>query len=85
MIRSAKPGLAQYIVHNAEFPVICYTTNTLDKDQAYPRETKPILSSDRMLRKGYERKGSATKKNGREPQGPWRHDELFGSKQPVAK
>jgi hypothetical protein len=74
-----------YAVQNAEFSIIRCTTNAVDKDQAYSWETKPILSSDRKLRKDYERKGSATNKNGREPQGPWRHDELFGSKQQVVK
>jgi hypothetical protein len=41
----------------------------LTKGQAYSQRDKPIISSDRMLHKDYDRKGSAAKKiSGREPQ-----------------
>jgi hypothetical protein len=44
------------------------------------------LSSERMIHKDYDRKGSIAKKNsGREPQGAWRQDELMGGKPPVVK
>jgi hypothetical protein len=44
------------------------------------------FSSERMLRKDYNRKGSVAKKHsGREPQRAWRQDELFGVKPPVVK
>jgi hypothetical protein len=43
-----------------------------------------ILSSEKMLRKDYGRKGSATKKNsGHEPLAAWSQDELIGSKSTV--
>jgi hypothetical protein len=38
-----------------------------------------------MLHKGYYRKGSVEKISGRDPQGAWRQDELFGGKPPVVK
>jgi hypothetical protein len=39
-----------------------------------------------MLHKDYDRKGSVEKKIfGREFQGSWRQDELFGGKPPVVK
>jgi hypothetical protein len=39
-----------------------------------------------MLHKDYDRKGSVVKRNlGREPQGAWRLDEMFGDKPPVVK
>jgi hypothetical protein len=47
---------------------------------------KPIHSSERALHKDYYRKGSVAKKkkiSGREPQGPWRQDQLIGGKPPV--
>jgi hypothetical protein len=46
----------------------------------------PIQSSDRMLRKGYDRKGSVAKKiSCHEPQETRRQDELTGGKQPVVR
>jgi hypothetical protein len=44
---------------------------------------KPILSSERVLHKDYDHKGSAEKNSGRDPQGTWRQDELFRGKPPV--
>jgi hypothetical protein len=47
---------------------------------------KPILSSEAMLHKGYDRKGSVAKKiHGRELQRAWHQDELIGGKPPVVK
>jgi hypothetical protein len=46
----------------------------------------PIFSSERMLNKDYDRKGSVEKKiYGREPQGARRQDELSSCKPPVVK
>jgi hypothetical protein len=46
----------------------------------------PILSSERMLHKDYDRKCSTEKKkSGRDPQGAWCQDELTGGKPPVVK
>jgi hypothetical protein len=44
-----------------------------------------ILSSERMLHKGYTCKCSVETKSGRESQGTWREDELTGGKPPVVK
>jgi hypothetical protein len=41
-----------------------------------------------MLHEDYDRKGSVAKRkkdSGREPQEPWRQDELIGGKLPVVK
>jgi hypothetical protein len=48
---------------------------------------KTIFSSERLLHKDYNRKGSVEKKNisGRESQGTWCQDELIGGKPPVVK
>jgi hypothetical protein len=47
---------------------------------------KPILSSERMLHKDYDRRGSVKKnESGREPQEAWRQDELISGKPPVLK
>jgi hypothetical protein len=47
---------------------------------------KLILSSEKMLHKNYDHKGSVAKKiSDREPQGDWSQDELTGSKPPVFK
>jgi hypothetical protein len=46
---------------------------------------RPILSSERMLHKDYDRKGSVEKINGRGSQGAWRWDKLMGGKSPVIK
>jgi hypothetical protein len=46
---------------------------------------KPIFSSESVLRKDFDSKGSVEKISGRESQGAWRQDELIGGKQPVVK
>jgi hypothetical protein len=46
---------------------------------------KPILSSERMLHKYYDRKSSVGKISDLESQGAWGQDELTGSKPPVIK
>jgi hypothetical protein len=46
---------------------------------------KSILTSERMLHKDCDRKGSVEKNSGRESQGAWRQDELNGGKPPVLK
>jgi hypothetical protein len=42
--------------------------------------SRPILSSNRMLCKDNNRKFSLEKNNGRESEGAWRQDKLFGGK-----
>jgi hypothetical protein len=46
---------------------------------------EPILSSKRILYKGYNSKGSVKKFSGREPQGAWRQDEPIGGIPPFVK
>jgi hypothetical protein len=46
---------------------------------------RPILSSEWALHKDYDRKCSAEKINGRDPQEACRQDELIGGKPPVVK
>jgi hypothetical protein len=47
---------------------------------------RPVLSSERMLRKDYDHKLQMKKKStDRECQGACRQDELIGGKQPVVK
>jgi hypothetical protein len=46
---------------------------------------RPILSSEKMLCKDSDHKGSVKKKSGHEPQGACHQDELIGSKPPVIK
>jgi hypothetical protein len=48
---------------------------------------KPILSSEKMIDKGYDHKGSVVKKkkSGHAPQGACCQEELIGSKPPVVK
>jgi hypothetical protein len=46
------------------------------------RRDNPILSSEGMLRKDYDRKGSVKKKSGHQPR---RQDELIGGKPLVVK
>jgi hypothetical protein len=47
---------------------------------------KPMLSSEKMLHKDYDRKGSDTEKvSDREPQGAWRQHELIGGEPPVVR
>jgi hypothetical protein len=45
----------------------------------------PNFSSERMLHKDYDSKGSDEKMSGRESQGAWRQDKLIGGKPPVVK
>jgi hypothetical protein len=44
-----------------------------------------IFSSERILCKNYDRKGSVEKSIGRWSQGVWLQDELIGGKPPVVK
>jgi hypothetical protein len=46
---------------------------------------RPILLSERMLHKDYDRKCAVEKIVGRDSQRAWREDELIGSKPPVVK
>jgi hypothetical protein len=46
---------------------------------------KPIPSSERMLHKDYDCKGSVAKISGRDPLDAWRQDELIGGKPLVIK
>jgi hypothetical protein len=48
-------------------------------------QDKTTLSSEGMLHKDYNRKGSVEKISGRGSQGAWRRDELIGGKPSVAK
>jgi hypothetical protein len=58
MICFAKPGLTEdlYTVHKEEFSI-----THLTRPSTFIRD-KPILSSERMLHKDYNRKGSVAKK-----------------------
>jgi hypothetical protein len=59
--------------------------NTLDNSQAYIQE-KFNLSSERMLHKDYDRKGSVTKNiSPLEPKGVWRQDALIDGKPTVVE
>jgi hypothetical protein len=56
------------------------------EDQPEIVNDRPILSSERMLNRIYDRKCSVEKKNtGRESQGDCRQDELICGKPPVIK
>jgi hypothetical protein len=60
---------------------------TWQRPSIFKRDT-PIFSSERVLHKDYDRKGSvapAPKPSGRETQETWRQDELAGGKPPVLK
>jgi hypothetical protein len=46
---------------------------------------KPILLSERMVHKDYNRNGTVAKKNDIEPQGSSCKDKLIGGKPPVVK
>jgi hypothetical protein len=65
------------MVQKEEFSVKCYMWDTV--------RDKPILSSERMLRKDYNRKAAVENISRRESQGAWRQDELIDSKPPVVK
>jgi hypothetical protein len=89
MICFAKPSLTDdlYIVHKEEFLITCYMNDmhTWQKRNVFIRD-KDMLSSERMLRKDCNHKGSVGEKiSGREPQGSSRQDELFGGRPPVVK
>jgi hypothetical protein len=89
MICFPKPGLTEdlYIVLKEEFSITCYMCDMyiLQRRSLFVRD-RPILSSERMFHKDYDRKGSiANKVPGSEPQGIWRQDELFGGKPSVVK
>jgi hypothetical protein len=60
---------------------------TLDERPGIFIRDKPTFSSERMLHKDYDRKGSVAKKknSGRESQRAWRQDELIGGGPPVVK
>jgi hypothetical protein len=57
---------------------------TLAKPAAIVND-RPVLSSERRLRKDYESKCSVEKIVDRESQGACRQDELIGGKPPVVK
>jgi hypothetical protein len=47
---------------------------------------KPVISSERMLHKDYDHKGSVEKNiSGHDSQWAWRQDELIGGNPPLAK
>jgi hypothetical protein len=77
-----------YVMHKEEFSItfcMCHTYTWQRRSLLIRHER--ILSSDRMLHKDCDRKGSVAKKkiSGYEPQRAWRQDELIGSKLPVVK
>jgi hypothetical protein len=66
MVCFPKPGLIEElnIVENEDFSITCYTCDTYTRQR--PRllmKDKPILSSERLLHKNYDRKNSAEKKS----------------------
>jgi hypothetical protein len=84
MICCAKPGLTEdlYKVQKEKFSITWYMceTYTSKRRSLFVRE-KPILSSERVLYKDCDSKGSdKKKKTGRDSQGAWRRDELIGIK-----
>jgi hypothetical protein len=62
MICFAKPVLTEalYIVQKEEFSITC-AIRTFDERQSIFIRDKPIFPSERMLHKGYDRKGSVEK------------------------
>jgi hypothetical protein len=66
MVCFAKPGptedLYEYIVQKEGFSITCYMCDTYSwhRPSLFIRD-KPILSSERMLNKDYDRKGSVAK------------------------
>jgi hypothetical protein len=50
-------------------------------------KVRPILSSERMLHKDYDRRCSIEKRkcSGHEAQGAWHQEEMIGGKPPVEK
>jgi hypothetical protein len=60
-----------------------WDTYTWQRPSIFIRD-KPIFSSERVLHKDNDRKGSVEKKiSGREPLEAWRQDEQTGGKPPV--
>jgi hypothetical protein len=88
MIYFAKPGLREdfYIVKKEELLITCYMcdTYTWQMRNLLVRD-KPILSSERMLYKDYDLKGSVVKKCGRGCQRAWYQEEIIGGKPPAVK
>jgi hypothetical protein len=61
-------------------------TNDLLLQTVTVTKDRPVLSSERMLHKDYDRKCSVEKEiTGRESPGVCRQDELIGGKPPVVK
>jgi hypothetical protein len=59
---------------------------TLDERPSIFIRDKPILSSEKMLHKDYDCKGSVKKRNfGHGPEEVWHQDEQIDSKPPVIK
>jgi hypothetical protein len=79
-----KPGLTKdlYILQKEEFSIICYMcyTYTWQRRSIFIIDNL-ILSSETMLHKDYDSKGSVAKRKifGRGSQGAWCHDELTDS------
>jgi hypothetical protein len=68
--------------------MICFAKpakRTLDEKPSIFIRDNPIFSSDRMLHKVYDRKGSVEIISGREYEGACRQDERIGSKPAVVK
>jgi hypothetical protein len=89
MICSAKPVLTEdlCVVQKEEFfsnMHMCALRTLYKRPSIFIRE-KLIFSSERMLHKDYDSKGSVEKKFSRDPQGAWRQDEGIGGKPPVVK
>jgi hypothetical protein len=76
MICTAKPGLTEdlYILQKEEFSITCYMCDMYAwQGPSIFIRGKLIFSSERMLHKDYDRKGSvAKKKTDREPEEAWR-------------
>jgi hypothetical protein len=88
MICFAKPGLTEdlYVEQKEDFSITCYMcdTYTLQRRRLFIRE-KPILSSEMVLHRDYDSKGSVEKISGRESQKAWHQDKLIGGKPSVLR
>jgi hypothetical protein len=86
MICFVNPGLKRELAE-AGITVTClYVRYVHVKRPSIFIRDKLILSSERMLHKDYDLKGSVERRiSGRHPQGAWRQDELIGGKLPVVK
>jgi hypothetical protein len=80
------PCYMRSMLHKESIITFCICdTYTWKRPSVFIRN-KPILSSERLLHKDYDRKGSVAKIiSGREPQRAWRKDELTGGKPSVVK